>query len=292
MTWAMRRRSAMTGGRSGSMSIRMLSLPPPLRNEFLARSTRAAASDGSGETDNLPLSMRAMSSRSVIRSLIWSACCSMIRKNRSISAGSSELADSFRVVADPLMEARGVRSSWLTTPRNSARCRSNSSSGVRSCRVTTTDSTSPSAEEMGVALTSVVTLLPSGTATTISSARTVSPAPSARASGNSSREISRPSARRKVRTSRSCSTSAPGVSRYSSILLVSWLIDTGAAVLASKTTTPMGVVSIRVSRSALARCSSRCLRALAITSAAWDANITRVSSSSWLNSWPESLWAR
>ena len=70
MTWAMRRRSAMTGGRSGSMSIRMLSLPPPLRNEFLARSTRAAAADGSGDTDSVPLSMRAMSSRSVMRSLI------------------------------------------------------------------------------------------------------------------------------------------------------------------------------------------------------------------------------
>ena len=40
------------------------------------------------------------------------------------------------------METRGVRSSWLTTPRNSARSRSSSSSGVRSCMVTTTDSTS------------------------------------------------------------------------------------------------------------------------------------------------------
>ena len=40
------------------------------------------------------------------------------------------------------METREVRSSWLTTPRNSARSRSSSSSGVRSCMVTTTDSTS------------------------------------------------------------------------------------------------------------------------------------------------------
>ena len=63
----------------------------------------------------------------------------------------------------------------------------------------------------------------------------------------------------------------------------------GIPVFASKTTTPTGDVSIRVSRSALASCSSRCLRALAMTSAAWDANITSVSSSSRLNADPGSL---
>ena len=56
----------------------------------------------------------------------------------------------------------------------------------------------------------------------------------------------------------------------------------------SKTTTPTGEVSTRVSRPARARRSSRCRRALAMTRAAWEANITRVSSSSPLNSRPPS----
>ena len=64
----------------------------------------------------------------------------------------------------------------------------------------------------------------------------------------------------------------------------SLLNDTGAPVLASKTATPTGEVFTRVSRSARARCSSRYLKALPMTSAAWDANITSVSSSSWVNS--------
>ena len=55
-------------------------------------------------------------------------------------------------------------------------------------------------------------------------------------------------------------------------------------VPASNTMTPTGVVFTRVSRSALVRCSSRWRRALAMTSAAWEANITRVSSSSGVNS--------
>ena len=111
------------------------------------------------------------------------------------------------------MEVRGVRSSWLTMPRNSARSRSSSSSGVMSCRVTTTDSTSPSSERMGVALTRVVTLRPSGASRTISSARTVSPVLSPWARGNSSRETSRPSARRKVSMSRSCSAEPSGIAQ-------------------------------------------------------------------------------
>ena len=77
----------------------------------------------------------------------------MIRKNWVISAGSSAADASSRVSADPLMAASGVRSSWLTMSRNSARSRSSSSIGVMSCMVTTTDSTSPSSEKMGVALT-------------------------------------------------------------------------------------------------------------------------------------------
>ena len=182
------------------------------------------------------------------------------------------------------MEVSGVRSSWLTMPRNSARSRSSSSSGVMSCRVTTTETTSPSSERMGVAFTRVVTLPPPGTSMTISSARTVSPVLSAWARGNSSREISRPSARRKVSASRSCSADPPGMHRSLTIRLASRLTDVTPPVFASNTRTPTGDVSIRVSRSALARCSSRCRRALAMTSAAWEANITRVSSSSVVNS--------
>ena len=45
---------------------------------------------------------------------------------------------------------------------------------LRSCRVTTIDSTSPSAAWIGVALAKVVTLWPSGTVSVIPSARTAS----------------------------------------------------------------------------------------------------------------------
>ena len=283
-TWTMRRRSARTRGRSGGISITRLLLPPLLWNLLLASSTRRVASTGSGDTGRVPVSILATSSRSPIRWRMLSDWSRMILKNWVISAESSSEAASSRVSTDPLMAARGVRSSWLTMPRNSARSRSRSSCGVMSCRVTTTDSTSPSSERMGVALTRVVTLLPSGGCRTISSARTVSPVLSPWARGNSSRETSRLSARRKVSTSRSCSADPPGAHRSLTILLASRLIDTGFPVLASKTRTPTGVVFTRVSRSALARCSSRCRRALAITSSAWEANITRVSSSSGVNS--------
>ena len=47
----MRCRSAITRGRSAGRSISTVCLPPPLRNVFLATSTRAATSDGSGVTD-------------------------------------------------------------------------------------------------------------------------------------------------------------------------------------------------------------------------------------------------
>ncbi len=125
-----------------------------------------------------------------------SACSPMMRKNWSISAVSRSKAASVSVAADPLMAARGVRSSWLTMPRNSARSRSSSSIGVMSCMVTTTDSTSPSSRKMGVALIRVVTLCPPGAWRTISSARTVSPVLRVWARGNSTRETSRPSARK------------------------------------------------------------------------------------------------
>ena len=185
---------------------------------------------------------------------------------------------------DPLTEVSGVRSSWLTMARNSARSRSSSSSSVRSWKVTTTASTLPSSERMGVAFNRVVTDRPSGTDSVISSARSVSPARSASAKGNSCRETSRPSARRTVTNSSSPSGGWSGSRRPSTMRTASRLKDTGAPVPASKTATPTGEVSTRVSRLALARCSSRCRRALAMTRAAWEANSARVSSSPAVNS--------
>ena len=61
------------------------------------------------------------------------------------------------------------------------------------------------------------TLRPSGTASSASSARNVSPLPSTCASGSSRSDTSRPSARRKAITSRSCSVGRPGVRRLSTM---------------------------------------------------------------------------
>ena len=47
------------------------------------------------------------------------------------------------VAAEPLIAVSGVRSSWLTMPRNSARSRSSSSSGVMSWMVAATEMISP-----------------------------------------------------------------------------------------------------------------------------------------------------
>ena len=152
----MRRSSAITRGRSGGRSMRTLCRPPPLRNVVLARSTSAAISAGSGSTDSVPESMRPASSRSPIRPSMWSACASMIRKNCRTSAGSRTRAARSTVVVAPLIEVSGARNSWLTMPRKSARNRSSSSSGARSCMVTTIDTAVPSAEWIGVALTSSV----------------------------------------------------------------------------------------------------------------------------------------
>ena len=119
----------------------------------------------------------------------------MMRMNCTTSAESRELNDSSRVSADPLMEVRGARSSWLTIPRNSARSLSNSFRDAMSCRVTTTVSASLSSSSCdGVALTRTVTDRPSGTLRTISSPRTVSPPISSLAMLKG--EIFRPSARR------------------------------------------------------------------------------------------------
>ena len=93
---------------------------------------------------------------------MWSACPSMMRKNWSISAWGGGGAAASTVAVEPLIEVSGARSSWLTIPRNADRCRSSSSSGPRSCMVTTTDTSSPSSEWIGVTLMSVRTLRPSG----------------------------------------------------------------------------------------------------------------------------------
>ena len=107
--------------------------------------------------------------------------------------------------------------------------------------MTATDSPPPG--RIGVALTSVLTVRPSGTDSAISSARTVSPTPSCRASGNSLRETSRPSARRQELTSRSCSGGRPGIRRLSTMRLASRLNDTGRPLSPSKTATPTGDVA-------------------------------------------------
>ena len=287
-TWTMRRRSAITGGRSGSTSTARVVRPPALVKALLARSSSSVTSVGSGSTASVPVSMRATSSRSPMSARIWSDWSRMMRWNWAVSAGSSSPAPSSSVAIDPLTAARGIRSSWLTVARNSARRRSSSSTAAMSCTVTTTDSTAPSSERMGVALSSTRTLRPSGTRSTTSSARSVSVAPSSPARGNSRRETSLPSARTQVITSSSVSGDCPGSRRLSAMRCPSRLSDFRVPDRASKTTTPTGEVSISVSRSARARRSSRWVRALAITSAAWAANMTRVCSSSRLNARPSS----
>ena len=76
---------------------------------------------------------------------------------------------------EPFIVARGVRSSWLTMPKNSARSRSTSCTAVISWMVTTRVSTSPPSVWIGVQFISAETLRPSDTSKTISSARTISP---------------------------------------------------------------------------------------------------------------------
>ena len=76
----MRRRSAITRGRSGGRSMRTACLPPALRNVFRARSTRLATLRRAPEqTDSVPVSMRPASSRSLIRPSMWSVCRTVLR---------------------------------------------------------------------------------------------------------------------------------------------------------------------------------------------------------------------
>ena len=103
--------------------------------------------------------------------------------------------------------------------------RSISSSGARSCRVTTTEPAPPSPAGTGVTLTKARTLRPSGTDSTTSSARTVSGLANCVASGISASEVSVPSARRQETTSRSCSVGCPGVRRASTMRRASRLSD-------------------------------------------------------------------
>ena len=117
-----------------------------------ARSTSAATSEGSGETESVPVSMRPASSRSAISPIMRSAWSSTMRMNSRVSAGANCREVPSSAPVEPLMEVSGTRSSWLTMPRNSARWRSSSSSGARSCMVTTTDATAPSSAWIGVAL--------------------------------------------------------------------------------------------------------------------------------------------
>ena len=179
----------------------------------------------------------------------------MTRKNWCSSTGSSAGEAPSTVAVEPLMAASGVRSSWPIMPRNSVRRRSSSSSGARSCMVTTTEATVPSSAWIGVALTRMDTLCPSGTESTISSARTVPASLISSARTNSFRASSRPSPNRQVAVSSSASTGRPGSRKGSMSRSASRLDDTGRPVRASTTITPTGVVSIRASRSARARCS-------------------------------------
>ena len=159
-----------------------------------------------------------------------SAWPSMMRKNWRASASSRGNEEPNTAAEEPLIATKGVSSSRLTMVKNSARNRSNSTRGVRSCMVTTIEANAPSSEWIGVALISVRTDRPSGTRMTISSARTVSPLLNARAKGNSLNGYSRPSARRTVMTPRSRSGGIPGPPKSSMIRAASWLKDTRTPV--------------------------------------------------------------
>ena len=185
-----------------------------------------------------------------------SACSSMMRKNCSISAGARAAAASSTVAVEPLMAVRGDRSSWLTMPSSSVCSRSAFSMGPRSCRVTTTDSTSPPSPRMGAALTRVRTSRPSGTASTITSSRNAT-TPAGSDGGSRARASSRPSANRHVMAWSTRSGAWPGRPRASTMRAASRLNDTGRPVRASKTTMPTGEVSTRVSSSARVR-AMRC----------------------------------
>ena len=209
-TCTMRRRSAITRGRPQARSTRNAWRPPPLKNALLACSINTSTSEGSGDTGSVPVSMRPTSSRLATSSRISSTCSSMTRWNARTSAGSSFAEPPSSVAVEPLIAASGVRSSWLTSSRNSVRCRSSASSGARSCMATTTDSTVPASLRIGVMLTSVRTLRPSGTESTSSSARIVSARVHACAIGHSRTTTSSRPAKRQVTTSINSSSEPPG----------------------------------------------------------------------------------
>ena len=285
-TCTTRRRSAITGGRPSSRSTATPRPASPVRNVPRARSTRSAAALGSGDTDSVPESMRPASRRSAMSPRMWPACSAMRRWNSRRSAGSSPSASSSSVSADPLIDVSGARSSWPTSPRNSVRRRSVSSSGARSWMVTTIEPVRPPSAGHGVALTSTRTLRPSGTDTCTSSARTVSGCANCSASG-----ASRPSARRTTATSSRSSTAPPGSRRLSTMRRAS-RFDDDSRPPPSNTTTPTGDVSISASRSCRARRSLACARALPIAVAACAANSSSASSSARVNAAPPAFSPR
>ena len=244
-TCAIRRLSAHTGGRLEAASMSTLWRCPLLRKARLACSMTGARSVGSGDTERVPASMRVMSSKSLIRSRMWSAWSSMRPKNWPTSAGSSGVDESRTVAAAPLIDVSGARSSWLTMARNSARSRSRSSSGVMSCSVATTDTSSPSSERIGEALTRVVTLVPSRRSITSSSACTASPSRTARTTGNSLKATSDPSMRRQVSPHTSCVASRASAGGAPTMRRASRLTITTVRELASTTNTPTGDVLTR-----------------------------------------------
>ena len=202
---------------------------------------------GSGATVSVPASMLPASSRFATRPRMWLACPSMRRKNSSISARDASGASS-TVPAEPLIEASGARSSWLTILRNSARWRSRSSNGARSCIVTMTEASfSSSPERIGVRLISVRTLRPSGTDSSTSSARIGAASSSRPASGSSPSPTSRPSGKRHVTTSSNCSGGESGVRISSTMRRASRFTDATRPLPASNTTTPTGEVSTSAS---------------------------------------------
>ena len=144
--------------------------------------------------------------------------------------------------------------------------------------VTTTDTTSPSPERIGVELMSIRTLRPSGT--TARSPRCASPWRS-RAAGPGAAPPGKTPARRRphVITSSSCSVGWPGVRSSSTMRAPRGSERPHGRFPPPNTTTSTGEVSIRASRSARARSTARYVRALAIAVAACDANSTRISSS-------------
>ena len=279
-TWTMRDWSAITQGRLDGISTRRLCLFPLMWKLLLASPVRTARSVGSGTTGRFPVSMRATSRRSAMSARIRSVCSKMIRRNWRTSVGCIPENSSSRAETEPLTVAKGVRNSWLTMARNSARIRSISSISVMSWRVTIKFSTPSSSEGMDVAFISALMLRPSGACRTTSSARTVFPALKSWDIDNSSRKISCPSPRRIFTVLRNCSGWMSDSRRRSSIRTASRLNDNGAPVLPSRTATPTGHMPISDSRSILTRRTSRRLSASDTSGAAWDAANSMMASSS------------